>query len=179
MSAKKLIVCVCRGNILRSAIAEKLINNQLDINGLGDKYEVISRSIQGTTLDTKQVRYPNLTYYSEVYQRVKPILDELNVDLSQHVSTAINNQTATNATHIFAMDKLTKSALQTLFPDHANKILLFSDLVEHIDEVVDVPYYTKPTYSIKTIQEIKGILDKGIGNLLTLVETGNLPEKSV
>lgn len=177
MSAKKLIVCVCRGNILRSAVAEELIKHHLFVLELSEGYDVVSRSIQGTSLDSKPVRYPNLTYYSEVYQRVKPVLDELNVDLTHHVSTAIDDHVACSASHIFAMDRSTKISLETLFPKYTDKIILFSDIVHREDDVSDVPYNTKPTYSVRTIRDIKSILDKGLDNLLSII-TANKSAKN-
>lgn len=169
MSLKKLIVCVCRGNILRSAVAEKLISHHIENKGLGDRCNVISRSIQGTIIDTKRVTYPNLTYYTEVYQRIKPVLDDLNVDLTRHVSKAINLRVANKATVILAMDLQTKSALIKLFPNLIGKIHLFSDMAELEKDVSDVPYNTKPTYSIKAVMEIQNIINSGKHNILALV----------
>lgn len=166
--SKKLIVCVCKGNILRSAVAEKLIYYHLKQNYLDRNYRIISRSIQGTKAEPRPVRYPNLTYYGEVYERVKPILKELNIDLSQHKSIPINYTVATKASVILAMDIQCHHNLCTLFPLHTHKIHLFSHMVSLNRDVSDVPYHTKPSYSIKAIKEIKTILNQGLPRILNL-----------
>ncbi|MFA5828717.1 MAG: hypothetical protein WC841_05165 [Candidatus Shapirobacteria bacterium] len=170
MSHKKLIVCVCRGNILRSAVAEKLISQQLIKQGIRTDYRVISRSIQGTIIDHKPVRFPNITYYGEVYHRVKPLLEELNVDLSGHISTPIDYPTTAKASLILAMDNRTLKSLNLLFPYHQHKIYLFTEIINLNKDVNDVPYRTKPTYSIKTVKEINSILTNGLGQILSLAQ---------
>ncbi len=165
---KKFIVCVCKGNILRSAVAEKLIYVYLRQNHLDHNYQIISRSIQGTRVEPRPVRYPNLTYYGEVYNRVKPFLKELNIDLSEHKSTPIDYSVVTKASVIIAMDIQTHQNLCFLFPLHTHKIHLFSHMANISREICDVPYHTKPTYSIKTVKEIKSILDQSITRILDL-----------
>lgn len=170
MPLKKIIVCVCRGNILRSPVAEKLIGLHLTRRGLDKHYQVISRSIQGTWVDTKLVRYPNLTYYSPIYQQLKSTLDKLKIDLSKHRSTPINHYFAKKATVLLAIDRQTKSALATLYPRHVEKVFLFSDLVDQGNDITDVVYEARQTYRVKAVKEICDILDKGFDNILKLVE---------
>lgn len=68
----KEIVSVCRGNIVRSAVAEKIIASELHNRKLDDIYISISRSIQGTIADPKPVDFPNITYYKEYEKDYKP-----------------------------------------------------------------------------------------------------------
>jgi hypothetical protein len=90
MTNKKLIVPVCRGNIARSAVAEEIIKKEISVRGLGDRYETISRGVQGTRVDPQPVRHPNMTLYPTLYADSKPTLDDLGIDLSSHVSTPID-----------------------------------------------------------------------------------------
>ncbi|MBP9818305.1 hypothetical protein KBC75_06195 [Candidatus Shapirobacteria bacterium] len=170
MDSRKLIVCVCRGNILRSAVAEKLISQLMSKQGDGVTYQVISRSIQGTKIDHKPVRFPNLTYYNEVYPRVKPLLQKLNVDLSNHVSTPIDYLVVTKASLILAMDNQTKDGLKQLFPFHHHKIYLFTDIIKLNKDIADVPYKTKPTYSLRAVQEIDDVINLGFNQILSIAK---------
>ena len=82
MTSKKLIVCVCRGNIARSPFAEVIITNELRQRNLSDSYLSISRGVQGTVVDPQPVRFPNITYYDELYKDSRQSLKKFGVDRS-------------------------------------------------------------------------------------------------
>ena len=138
MSNKKLIVPVCRGNIARSPVAEIIIRREIEVRGLHDQYEVLSRGTQGVALDDKEpAKFRNITFYHDEYNDLQAWLDERNIDLTSHTSTPIDINVAEHASIILAMDKRTQQALLALFPDYAKKIHMFSELIDEEKEIIN------------------------------------------
>ena len=167
--SRKLIVSVCRGNIARSAVAEKIIENELCQRNLVDKYLSISRGIQGTSVDPQPVKFPNITYYEKLYEDSKPILQKLNIDLSTHTSTPIEKNIAKKASILLAMDKQTKQALLVLFPAQEKKVHMFSELINKDRDIVDPEGVSGPEKQEKIFTEIQNIIIQGFQKLLSLV----------
>lgn len=164
--SKKLIVIVCRGNIARSPVAEQLINRKLQKDNLLDKYEVTSRGIQGTKVDPIPVRFPNIYYYKDIYKDAKPVLDELNIDLSKHVSKPIDGNIAEQASVIFAMDDQIEKSLFALFSNQRHKIKLFSELLGNKKELTDPATISGESNQRKIFEEINQIVENGFDNII-------------
>jgi protein-tyrosine-phosphatase len=167
----KLIVSVCRGNIARSAVAERIIAKELRVRGLSDKYISISRGVQGTSVDPQPVKFPNITYYEELYKDSKPTLDKLGIDLSSHISSPINEEIAKKASILLAMDNQTKGALQTLFPEQVDKIHILSELIDENWDITDPEGISGKEKQEKLFTEIRDIVVKGFSKLLLIITT--------
>lgn len=165
----KLIICVCRGNIARSPVAAKIIARELQSKGLSATHNSISRGIQGTIVDPQPVKFPNITYYEELYRDSKPTLDKLGIDLSSHISTPIDEETAEAASILLAMDNKTKQALYTLFPDQAHKIHLLSELTNEDRDIVDPETMSGKERQEKIFSQIQQIILKGFPQLLKMI----------
>ena len=165
----KLIECVDRGNIYRSPVAEKVIAKELQARGLSDTYSAISRGVQGTTVDPEPVKFPNITYYEEKYQDSKPTLERFGIDLSSHISTPVDEEAVERASIIFAMDKKTKDALQTLFPDQVDKIHIFTELINEDRDIMDPEGVSGKETQERIITEIVEIISQGFPKLLSMV----------
>ena len=137
MKLKKLIVCVCRGNIARSPFAEAIITKELHQRNLLDEYSSISRGVQGTIVDPQPVKFSNITYYNQLYQDSKSSLAKFEINLSTHVSTPVDKNIADKASVLIAMDKKTKQALLILFPEQTKKVHLLSELVNEKRDIID------------------------------------------
>lgn len=164
----KLIVCICRGNIVRSPIAATIINKELAKRKLTNKYVAISRGIQGTTIDPKPVKFPNITFYKELYSEIKPVLKKLKIDLTKHKSIPIDKIIAEKSSIMLAMDKKTKDALLKLFPDQRKKIHLFSELINEDKEIAD-PEKSDSEKQEQIVNEINYIVLKAFSELIFLV----------
>jgi protein-tyrosine phosphatase len=185
MAKRNLIVPVCGGNIARSAAAEALIKQELDKGGLSDMYEVISRGTQGTRVDKTPVKHPNITLYSSLFHALEPVLRKLGIDLSSHVSTPIDEDVAARASVMLAMDRKTYQGLLALFPDQADKIHMFSELVDEERDIRD-PIGVKGIKKQEQIfTDIRDIIIRGFPKLLAFADemnettremTGNQPE---
>lgn len=165
---KKLIIFVCRGNIVRSPIAESLLKKKLVREKLADQYEVISRGIQGTVVDPKPAKFPNITYYQTIYAESKPTLDKLQIDLSDHRSTVIDQQTVDRASLILAMDDRILNGLRMLFPKNIDKIHLFSSLVKSNKQIIDPETVSGVEAQRRIIMEIANIIEFGFKELIFL-----------
>lgn len=165
----KLIVCVCRGNIVRSVVAEKIITNELRARGLSDKYTSISRGIQGTTVDPIPVKFPNITYYGNLYEDSKSTLEKFGIDLSSHRSTPIDKEIAEKASVLFAMDQKTKQALLSLFPNLDNKIHILSEIINKNIDIVDPEGVSGKEKQEKIFVEIREIILQGFPKLLAII----------
>lgn len=144
------IVIVCRGNIARSPFAEAVITQELAHRGQTDRLHIASRGVQGTTVDPEPVKYPNITFYPDLYASVGPLFDALGIDLSHHASTPISATDALGAKLLIAMDELTKQKLLQLFPESSSKILLFSEVFGGQKDVIDPEAHAASTTQILT-----------------------------
>lgn len=167
---KKLTVFVCRGNILRSTVAEELARKEAEKRGLGDKYIFDSRGLQGTVVDTEPVSFPNFTYYGQQFEDLKPLLGELKIDLSMHVSTPIDREIAEKAGTIFAMDKNTQQGLLELFPEFTDKVHLISELVREGTDVID-PELMDSIGKEKIVNQIRDVITDGFLAMVELIES--------
>lgn len=170
MQSQKLIVSVCRGNIARSAVSESLIRKEIEEHGLGDTYISISRGVQGTSVDPQPVTFPNITHYGKLYDDLRPTLEKFGIDLSTHVSTPIDRQTAEQAIVMFAMDRKTKRGLEMLFPDQTHKIHLLSELVGEDKEVIDPEGVSGADRQEQIFTQIQNTIVRGFPTLIALTE---------
>lgn len=168
---RKIIVFVCRGNIARSPIAEFLLNKKLKKEGLNNRYITISRGVQGTLVDPKPVKYPNITYYEDLWRDTEPALKAHGIDIvSSHISKVIDKNMINNAAIIFAMDKKTQKALTTLFPNEKEKIYMFSELIGDSKDILDPEGIIGSEKQFEVINSIDKTIEQGFMRLLNLLK---------
>ena len=169
MSTKKLIITVCRGNIVRSPVAAAFIEKEIVNNSLTDQYEVISRGVQGTSVDPQPVKHPNITFYGDLYKDAQPTLQKYGIDMISHRSQSITSDKASEATIMFAMDQKTKDALLQLFPKIKPKLYLLSELINENRDIIDPETLQGADKQQKIIDDIYMIIHKGFPQLLKLL----------
>lgn len=170
MQDKKLIVFVCKGNIARSPFAEAITQKELIKKRIDDKYRVISRGVQGTVVDPQPVKFSNIVSYKKLYQEAKPILDKFKVDLSDHSSQIIDEETAHSAAIILAMDQRIQDDLLQLFPKQKEKIYLFSELIGKRIGIVDPETVSGVDTQNNIFTGIYATIINGLPTLLSLTE---------
>jgi protein-tyrosine-phosphatase len=134
---KKLIIFVCNGNIERSVVAAECFRSILIENKISSKFLIDSYGIQGTK-GTVLPKHNNLSKYAKEWKVVKPILEKLKINISDHRFKKITLRVVKKASVIIAMDKKVysknKNALLKQFSEQKNKIHVFSELIlDHID----------------------------------------------
>jgi protein-tyrosine-phosphatase len=167
----KHIVVVCRGNIARSPFAEAIIKQELAKYKRADEYEVVSRGTQGTAIDPVPVKFPNITYYEQLYKDAKPTLDKFGVDLSAHISKPIDGAIVEEADIILALDNKTKTALVKLFRGQTAKIHLLYELVGQSQDIKDPEVLSGEQAQAQVFTEVRNVLIEGMPNLFKIVES--------
>lgn len=167
----KTVLVVCRGNIARSPVAEFFLNKEISKASLNDKIVVFSRGTQGTSVDPQPVKFPNISYYSDLYQEAKPALDELNIDISKHVSRPINEVDIKKTDIILVVDTKTQKAVETLFPNFKDKIHTLSELVGRNEDFPDPENLSGTEKHLKVFKDIKNTIENGFSNLLRLLQS--------
>lgn len=137
---KKLIVFVCKGNIHRSVIAAACLEQILKAHGLDSEFQVDSFGLQGTK-GTKLPKYKKLSDYPKEWAAAKPVLQELDIDISQHISQPISAEAIEKANVVIAIDKKVYSGLDNSltkqFPNHLSKVHLFLELTPKHEVIKD------------------------------------------
>lgn len=137
---KNLIIFVCNGNIYRSVIAAKCLENILRKNKTFPDIVVDSYGIQGTD-NTPPPKHNKLSEYREEWNASKPILQELGIDIGEHYYQMISKDIIDKCDVVIAMDKNVyleaKNALLKQFPDQAKKIHVFSELTLDGKDIAD------------------------------------------
>lgn len=168
MSPRKITV-VCMGNIARSPTAAKLIERKLKKNGLESQFEIISRGVQGSSQEYKDMpRFTNLSQYP-IYKGLKPWFDEHDIDLSNHASTPISEDVAEESTLILAMDKKIQLILLKLYPEMRDKIYLFTELIDKEIDILDPQTILGLKEQLDVFNKIENVINLGFERLLFLV----------
>ena len=165
---KKMIIAFCRGNIARSPFAEAVINRELIKRGLNNQFCAISRGIQGTMVDPIPVKFPNITFYTDLYRDAKPALDKFNIDITSHISKPVDKQTANDACLLLAVDRKTFDGLLTLFPESKSKIHLLSELTGKETDFEDPAEVNGKDKQMQIFSGIEQTITQGFSKLLIL-----------
>lgn len=124
------ILFVCYGNICRSTMAEFLMKDLVEKNGLSNEFYIESA---GTS--TEELGNP-------VHWGTKAVLDRLNIDCSKKRARQITKGDYTKFDYIIGMDELNRRTLKRFYSlDEKNKISCLMDYTDNPREVAD-PWYT-------------------------------------
>lgn len=167
----KTILVVCRGNIARSPVAEFFLNSEIKKHNLENEVVAISRGTQGTIVDPQPVKFPNISYYSDLYKDAKPALDKLDIDISNHISKPIKEIDAQKADIILVVDSKTKNAVTTLFPSLKEKVHTLSELIGRNEDLPDPENLIGMDKHLKVFQDIKDAISNGFPKLVSLLRT--------
>lgn len=171
---KKLILTVCNGNIHRSVIAALCIEKALTERNLGEKYEVLSRGVQGTC-GTTPTSFPNLMRYEREWSLTRPLLEEIGIEIPEdQTATPVDADVAEKASIILAMEKRVlldlPNSLANQFPDCALRMRLFSEIAGEVKEIPDCFGQTDPKLYRDAILTIHSTVQTHIETLLRLAD---------
>ncbi|MFC1613250.1 hypothetical protein ACFL23_02860 [Patescibacteria group bacterium] len=175
---KKLVVCVCHGNIHRSVIAEHCFNLVFRQRGLDKELFAISRGIQGT-MNTDLPKYANLYNYEKELTYSEPFLKQIGVCIPQkQMARPITATILGQASIVLAMDHKVliaeKNNLVRQFPEYGYKMRLFLELAGSFDDVIDCCGSDDIKLYQQTIMMINTIATKRIDMLRGLIKVFNL-----
>lgn len=121
------ILFVCHGNICRSVMAQWIMQDLIDKNGLSDRFETDSAAVSSE--ETGNTIYPKA--------RLK--LQEKHIPIGKHYARRINSSDYQTFDEIYLMDAWNARLIRRLLPhDPQEKIHYLLD-----DEEIDDPWYTQ------------------------------------
>ncbi len=174
----KNVLFVCKGNIMRSVIAEKLFEKMLSEKGLASEYIVSSRGLQGTPGWPVLPTHGNLKYYNKasgkaIWEQVEPSLKELGIEeeMKANKATVVTVEDLQSADLVVALnqDVLSDSkwGMTTQFPTYSKKMMLFTELVGSDEGIADA-YDSKEKGNKyeRVVLKIADVLKKGCNNLI-------------
>ena len=138
--SKLLILTVCYGNIHRSVVAERSLQQALDVHELSHQVSVMSRGLQGFRNEPLP-KGRNIVDYPEVWASVQPVAIELGLDLCHHRARPLDEDIVARASLILAMDTRVMwehpLSITKVFPQYAYKALLYSELAGVAESMTD------------------------------------------
>ena len=160
----------CRGNVGRSVAgmllmrqkAEKL-NQEFAELGMPDRIIIVSAGTQGTAVDPKPVRYPNIGHYSPMHEYARPVLERLGIyaGMLAHTSQPATEALVDRCSLLFAVDERTDADLRVLFPGHTHKIHLLSRLIGGTSGIPDPEGADSPERQERIFTFIHRTIDQG------------------
>jgi protein-tyrosine-phosphatase len=168
---KKLILIICRGNIIRSPFVEAVINRELKKQNLAGLFLAVSRGTQGTAVDPIPVKFPNITFYKNEFRFSKPTLDKFKIDITKRVSKPVDRKLAVRASVILAVDEKNRTALLQLFPDLKNKIFKLSELINKNKDFTDPENVNGFKKYSEILSSLHDTILSGFPKLLALANT--------
>ncbi|HVI07319.1 MAG TPA: low molecular weight protein-tyrosine-phosphatase [Candidatus Binatia bacterium] len=110
-------VFVCFGNIMRSAVAEALMNQEVSKTPLAGKLKIASAGLHART-------------GSEAHPWMQEAARDLGISLASHRSQQLSPEMVAQADCILAMDFQNKAELLALYPEAENKICMMGAYAE-------------------------------------------------
>lgn len=120
------ILLVCTGNTCRSAMAGGLFEKALDDDGDG--------SIK---VDTAGI---NVYVPTPASENAVKIMEEMGVDISDHMSKQVTKEDIENADLVLVMTPSHRNTLIDLYPQYSNKIYTLPEYAYGTDEEISDPF---------------------------------------
>jgi protein-tyrosine phosphatase len=149
------ILIVCTANICRSPVGAALLRDRLQKRGLGDW--VISSA--GTWALEKR----GASQYSV------ELMAEDGLDISDHQAQMIEGKHLATADLLLCMERGHAEALKAEFPMWADKIYLFSEMVDRGYSISDPYGRSREAYELM-VKDLSGIIDRGLDKIIALAD---------
>ena len=120
------ILLVCTGNTCRSAMAGGLLEKAID-----DDYDGC------THVNTAGI---NVYVSSPASENAVKIMEEMGVDISDHMSRQLAKEDVESADLVLVMTHIHKNTLLDLYPQYAEKIYLLPEFAFGTDEEISDPF---------------------------------------
>jgi protein-tyrosine-phosphatase len=184
------VLFVCKGNIMRSVIAELLFEKLVADKNLAGKYSASSRGMQGTPGWPVLPTHGNLKYYNEAngsnaWEQSQPSLKTLGIEeeLKAHKAAVVTAKDLEKADLVVALnrDVLSDSSwgLKTQFPDYRDKMILFTEIVGSDEGIAD-PIESKENGNKyqRVVLQIDDVLKRGFDTLCNAVRLPDVSPRS-
>jgi protein-tyrosine phosphatase len=157
------ILIICTANICRSPVAEAILRDRLQKQGLGDW--VVSSAGTWAVIERGAARYS------------VELMADRGFDLEQHQARMVEEKHLSEADLVLCMESGHVEALKAEFPRYADKIRLLSEMVDaHYS--IDDPYGQPKDAYRDMIAELSEIIDNGLSRIVTMVSANAANRKA-
>lgn len=150
---KRLVWVVCTANVCRSPMIHAVLQQKLAEAGLSKSVEVHSAGVSAL---------PNLPASPDGVA----VLATRGLDLSRHRAAALSEADIRRADLILVMEEAHRQRIVERAPQHAHKVVLFSELIDETDDLAD-PYGLGRAAYETTLVRIDDVLARGWERLLS------------
>ena len=151
-----MIVFVCRANRFRSPLAAAYFRNELKERKMEGDWQVLSAGTWGTG------RLPAASVAVREASR-------RGMNISEHASHGVHEKQMRAADLVIAMEQVQKDALQTEFPESADKVYLLSEATT--GKKFDIPDPGPFATAAEVTSAIERLIHNGFDRICSLIET--------
>jgi len=150
------ILFVCSANQCRSPMAEALFKSILEDAGVRSDWRVESAGAWA---------YPNVPATDLARQAMR----DRGLDIEDHRAQTVTEDLIDQFGLVLVMEDRHRRFLQNQFPAYADRVRLFSGIVDRKDDIADPVTGTLDTYRA-TIKQMQSLFEKGFDRILEWVE---------
>jgi protein-tyrosine-phosphatase len=159
------ILFVCTANLYRSPLAAAFLRKKLQEIPGGKDY-IINSAGTWAKIGTS------------IIPRTVDDARRFNLDLGNHKSRQVTSDLLAENDLVLAMETGHKEALAIEFPQYEHKIYLLSDVVDGVPYSIPDPFSMEGKFDRNIIDELRALIERGTGKILSLAENLHSPPQS-
>ena len=172
---KTKIIFVCKGNMHRSQIAERIFRKELERRGY-TSIDVDSYGLHGFILPPPKGKC--LKDYPTEYKLSKPHLDRKGINMEDHLSKPLTEEVLKRANLIITMHPDVNKLLLEKYPQFENKTFLITSLCSKNITLKDVDGSKNPKVYEETINNTELCVLESFNKIIKLSKKNEIPKTS-
>jgi protein-tyrosine phosphatase len=160
------IVFVCKGNLFRSPIAERLFRKEIARQKREGSIITDSYGLHGFLLPNP--RGTCLKDYPLEYRISKPMIEKMGISMEDRLAKPLTLDAVKNANLILTMSDDVQELLVAKCPPAHGKAFLLTEVCQQKTQLADVDGRDDPRVYEDTLQGIESCVTRGFGKILEL-----------